>query len=223
MTLAQLIQYVRDLTGVYSNDLLPDSLIKQWLDESYSEVNRAEDWPWMVDDQSNTLAVGVTTIVLSNGSSRVRELTVQYPNGVLYQVPSRFSSIQTVDGDDELFYDVDLDGVITLSKALNDIVTYNCSYFVKAPTLSDSLPKASLIPNEFEPLLAYRSASKVLKYQADDSDRYDSYLMEFSSMLEAMTTQLILDDDLGPIQIGGEILRVDGRTVGRVNVRFRSV
>ena len=223
MNLAQLVQYVRDLTGVYSTDLLSDDLIKQWLDETYSEVNRAEDWPWLLGDASGTLAPGSTTITLTNGSSRVREFAIQYPNGVLYQVPSRFSSFQTIDGDDELFYDVSVSGVITLSKALNDPVTYRVSYIKAAPTLSDSLPQASAFPIEFEPLLAYRAAAKTLKFQADTSDRYDSYFMEYATMLEAMTTQLILDDDLGPIQIGGEILRIDGRAVGRVNVRFRSV
>jgi hypothetical protein len=82
--------------------------------------------------------------------------------------------------------------------------------------------QASAIPVEFEPLLAYRAAVKVLNSQADDSGRAGVYAQEYAAMLDALRTDTIGDDDLGPIQIGGEILRVDGRTVGRVNLRFRS-
>lgn len=226
MTLAQLIQYVRDLTGIYSTDLLSDALITRWLGETYSEVNRAAEWPWLVKKLPPvTLAVGATTVTLTSKYPRVREVTIQYPNSVLYQVPSRLSSIQTVDGDDDLFYDVDTDGstaVIRFSKALDEIVTCNVVYLDNNLSLSTSGP-ASALPDEFSPLLAYRAASKALQYQADDSNRSDSYFTEYVTLLDVMTSQLTLDDDLGPIQIGGEILRVDKRAFGRVNLRFRSV
>lgn len=226
MTLAQLIQYVRDLTGVYSTDLLPDSLINRWLVETYSEVNRSAEWPWLVKKLPPvTLAVGATTVTLTSKYPRVREVTIQYPNSVLYQVPSRLSSIQTVDGDDDLFYDVDTDestAVLQLSKALDEIVTCNVVYLDNNLSLANS-GAASALPDEFAPLLAYRAAGKALQYQADDSERAGAYFAEYATLLDAMTVQLTLDDDLGPIQIGGEILRVDKRAFGRVNLRFRSV
>lgn len=225
MTLAQLIQYVRDLTGVYSTDLLSDALITRWLGETYSEVNRSAEWPWLVKTKSNTLAVGATSVTLTSKYPRVREVTIQYPNSVLYQVPSRLSSIQTVDGDDDLFYDVDTStdpATIQFSKALDEIVTYNIVYLDNNLSLLGS-GAASALPDEFAPLLAYRAAAKALQYQADDSNRAEIYFAEYVTLLDVMTTQLTLDDDLGPVQIGGEILRVDKRAFGRVNLRFRSV
>jgi hypothetical protein len=221
MTLAELRTYVRDLTGVYSTDLLPDALLDRWLNESYSEINRANDWPWLTDIASGTLSSTGTTITLTNSSGRIKEVALTYPNSVLIQLPSRRALVQTVMGDDQYFYDCDSSGNIVISKAFGESMTYKVNFLKNAPVLQSS-GTASEIPSSFEGILAYRTAVKVLKSQADDSNRADYYLQEYATILEDMNTQLILDDDLGPIQIGGEILRVDGRTVGRVNLRYRS-
>jgi hypothetical protein len=221
MTLAELKTYVRDLTGVYSTDLLPDTLLERWLAEAYSELNQAEDWPWMVTFASGTLAAGQTVISLATSAGRVKELAVTYPNSVVEQIVTRKGLIQTVDGDDGFFYDINSSGNIVFSKAFDDNMTYKVTYIKASPTLQSS-GKASEIPAEYEGILAYRTAAKVLRSQADDTDRSTFYLQEYSSMLEDLVTQLVTDDDLGPIQIGGEILRVDGRTIGRVNLRYRS-
>lgn len=221
MTLAELRTYVRDLTGVYSTDLLPDALLDRWLGEAYSELNRSDDWPWMLEIASGTLNAGQTTITLATSAGRVKELAVTYPNSVVEQIVTRKGLVQTVDGDDGFFYDLNSSGNIVFSKAFDDTMTYKVVYIKTAPALQTS-GKASEIPAEYEGALAYRTAAKVLRTQADDTDRPEYYLQEYAAMLEDLRTQLVTDDDLGPIQIGGEILRVDGRTIGRVNLRFRS-
>lgn len=221
MTLAELRAYVRDLTGVYSTDLLPDTLLDRWLKESYSELNRSEDWPWLTAIASGTLAIGQTIITLATPAGRVRELALTYPNSLVLQVPSRRGLIQTVDGDDEDFYDCNTAGNIVLSKAFGETMTYKANYIKTAPAIQVA-GTATEIPSEYAGILAYRTAIKVLNSQADDTNRAGAYANEYASMLEDMRTDLIVDDDLGPIQIGGEILRIDGRTVGRVNLRYRS-
>ena len=221
MTLAQLRAYVRDLTGVYSTDLLPDTLLDRWLQEAYSELNRADEWPWMVNVVSGTIVTGASTITLSNSSGKIKEVTLAFANGVLIQVPSQRSLIQTVDGDDQVMYDCNSSNNIVLSTPMKENATYKVNYVLTAPLIQTS-GKATEIPDEYEGIIAYRTAVKVLGSQADDTDRGSFYLSEYASMLEDMKTDLIIDDDLGPIQIGGEILRIDGRTQGRVNLRFRS-
>jgi hypothetical protein len=221
MTLAELRQYVRDLTGVYSTDLLSDALLDRWLKEAYSELNRAEDWPWLTSIVSGTLAIGATSISLTNSSGRIKEFSVTYPNSLLIQIPSRRGLVQTVEGDDEYFYDCDNSGNIVLSKAFGETMTYKVNFIKNAPAISPT-GDATNIPSEYAGILAYRTSAKVLRSQADDTNRADYYLQEYASMLEDLRTQLIVDEDLGPIQIGGEILRVDGRTAGRVNLRYRS-
>jgi len=221
MTLVELRQYVRDLTGVYSTDLLSDALLDRWLKEAYSELNRADDWPWLTSIVTGTLAAGSTTITLTDSSGRIKEFAVTYPNSLLLQIPSRQSLIQTVMGDDQFSYETNSSGNIVVSKAFDENVTYKVNFIKNAPTISPT-GDATNIPSEYAGILAYRTAAKVLRSQADDTDRADFYLQEYASMLEDLRTQLIIDEDLGPIQIGGEILRVDGRTVGRVNLRYRS-
>ena len=221
MTLVELRQYVRDLTGVYSTDLLSDALLDRWLKEAYSELNRADDWPWLTSIVTGTLAAGSTTITLTDSSGRIKEFAVTYPNSLLLQIPSRQSLIQTVMGDDQFSYETNSSGNIVVSKAFDENVTYRVNFIKNAPTISPT-GDATNIPSEYAGILAYRTAAKVLRSQADDTDRADFYLQEYASMLEDLRTQLIIDEDLGPIQIGGEILRVDGRTVGRVNLRYRS-
>jgi hypothetical protein len=49
MNLVSLRDYVRDLTGVYSADLISDSLLTRWVNEAYSEVERTRIWPWADD------------------------------------------------------------------------------------------------------------------------------------------------------------------------------
>ena len=221
MTLAELRTYVRDLTGVYSTDLLPDTLLDRWLQESYSELNRADDWPWLLAMQATVLPIGTTTVALANSAGRIREVTASKPNHELVQIPSRLGLLQTVQGDDEIVYDISSTGNLVFSKAFKEEVTINVNYMTEAPLLSPT-GDATNIPGEYEGILAYRTAVKVLRQQADDSDRSGFYLQEYASMLEDLRTSLIIDNDLGPIQIGGEILRVDGRTIGRVNLRYRS-
>jgi hypothetical protein len=221
MTLADLRNYVRDLTGIYSTDLLSDSLLNTWLQESYTEINRADDWPWMTNIVSGTLSIGATIITLTSPSLKIKEVALTYPSGLVIQIPSRRGLIQTVEGDDEFFYDTNSSNNIVLSKPVEETMTYKVNYIKSAPLLQTS-GTASELPSEFEAMIAYRTAVKVLYSQSDDTNRAAFYASEFANMLENMSEDLAVDHDLGPIQIGGEILRVDGRTEGRVNLRFRS-
>lgn len=224
MQLTQLISYVRDLTGVYSTDLLPDALVSRWLTESNNEINRAYDWPWTVGQDSGTIVTGSSTITLTNATSRIKQFVLIQTNGTITQVIDRKGLIQTDEGDDGFFYDITDGGVITLSKPVTENLTYKITY-VKASVALNATPgaKASLIPDEFDSVLCYRTSLKVLASQSDDSQRTQAYANELMAMLETMQIVYIIEDDLGPIQIGGEILRLDGRTEGRLNLRYRGI
>lgn len=223
MTLAELVTYVRDLTGIYSTDLMPDTLVKRWLQEAYTELNRTDDWPWVVSIETGTISTGATFISLPYGSGRIKEVAIKYSNGELVQIVSSRGLIQTVQGDDGYTYDYDLSTHrLNFNKAIDDNVTWYVNYYMNVPALLTS-GQASSIPAEFEHILAYKTAVKVLASQGDDSQRGPFYLNEYNMILETLRAELIVDEDLGPFQIGGEILRVDGRTVGRLNLRYRTV
>jgi hypothetical protein len=47
MNLAQIQARVRQLTDVYSADLISDDLLKAWVNEAYNEITTAQIWPWV--------------------------------------------------------------------------------------------------------------------------------------------------------------------------------
>jgi hypothetical protein len=47
MNLSAINLYVRDLTGVYSTDVISDALLNRWINESYRELARLQNWPWL--------------------------------------------------------------------------------------------------------------------------------------------------------------------------------
>jgi hypothetical protein len=80
---------------------------------------------------------------------------------------------------------------------------------------------ASSIGTDFEHILAYRAAIKVLNANADDTERGKAYIEEYLSLVDSMRRSYLIDDDLGSIQLGGEILRTDGNVIGRQSFNFR--
>lgn len=46
MNLSALRQYTRELTGVYSSDVISDTLLNRWINESYFKIARQAEWPW---------------------------------------------------------------------------------------------------------------------------------------------------------------------------------
>lgn len=47
MNLSDINTYTRDLTGVYSTDVISDALLNRWINESYRELARLQTWPWL--------------------------------------------------------------------------------------------------------------------------------------------------------------------------------
>jgi hypothetical protein len=46
LNLSELRTYVRDLTGIYSTDIITDALLTRWINEAYRELTRSQNWPW---------------------------------------------------------------------------------------------------------------------------------------------------------------------------------
>jgi hypothetical protein len=101
-TLNDLRSYVRDLTGIYTTEIMSDDLLGRWINEAYFELGRSQKWSW---------AGLVTTLV------------------------------------------------------------YNTS---------------PAFPAEFHAVLAYRTAAKVLDFEADDTKRAEFYTSEYDKLVSAM-------------------------------------
>jgi len=55
-TLSTLRTYTRDLTGIYTTDIISDDLLGRWINEAYFEVGRMHKWSWagVVTDLGNS-------------------------------------------------------------------------------------------------------------------------------------------------------------------------
>lgn len=107
MNVSAINSYTRDLTGVYSTDVISDTLLNRWINESYRELARLQTWPWLP----------------------VTDLTT---------------------GTDVPAFD-----------------------------------------EEFHHVLAYRAATRVLRFQADDTQRGEAYLQEYQAIVQDMLTDYL--------------------------------
>lgn len=101
-TLNGLRTYTRDLTGIYTTDIITDDLLDRWINEAYFEVGRLFKWSWA--------------------------------------------------------------GTVTTLTGLTSPV----------------------FPAQFHPVLAYRTAAKVLEFESDDTKRAEFYTKEFNSLVADM-------------------------------------
>lgn len=223
MNISTLRTYIRDLTGIYSTDLLPNTLLDRWIEEAHTEVNEVEDWYWRHGTDSGTLSLGSTGIPGPvDFSGRVRQIIFIYPTDVIVQLVSSNGLLSTDFEDMKYLYTVDSSNDIVFLEETDDEVDYVMNYITETPSVDFVGTDFSVIPEKYQGVIAYRVAIKVLNSQSDDSSRKELYAVEFTNMLDLMRIAFVQEDDLGEIQIGGSALRVDGRTVGRLNSKFRS-
>jgi hypothetical protein len=85
MNLGDMRTYVRDLTGVYSTDIISDTLLTRWINEVYDEVARSQNWSWL----------GSKVPLVNNGDSPVFD--AQYHLILPYRVSSKVLKTQADD------------------------------------------------------------------------------------------------------------------------------
>jgi hypothetical protein len=71
--------YIRQLTGVFSRDIITDDLILFWINEAYSELARLYEWPWLpitplAANQAPKFDADFATILAYRVAPRVLEL-----------------------------------------------------------------------------------------------------------------------------------------------------
>jgi hypothetical protein len=58
MNLTALDAYTRDLTGIFSTDVVTSSLMNRFINEAYKELARRQGWPWLVGGTVSELTTG---------------------------------------------------------------------------------------------------------------------------------------------------------------------
>jgi phage protein U len=234
MNLNELTTYTRDLTGIYSADVVSDTLIHRWVNESYFELNRQQQWPWTA---STLLAASSPTF----DSQFHQILAYQAAVRVLAFVSDETGRAQqyTIEADklsasmvEVLLPGTATGGVSTLAQ-LRSTVRYLVSDY--SPGIPDALltqwinetydevervaqwpwsaQKVALvagtdqpvIPAEFRPVLAYRTAAKVLVSQNDQTNRLQEYQNQSDALIASMLTVLLPSQATGTVVTLGQI------------------
>lgn len=209
MDLSELTTYTRDLTGVYSADVVSDSLIQRWINEAYNEVARVQDWDWLEATFSGALPAavdGVHTIELDNGTRRVLSAYLIDSSDAVTEVIGTSELDHVEASDDNPRYDVTFAGVLKISPEQEGQQTVKVRYTQANVELvmegEDEEPTSPVFDAQFHPILAYRAAAKVLAFMSDDTNRSQYYMGEYASLLDGMYQMYELDHDYRTFQLG---------------------
>lgn len=204
MNRSALTQHVRDLTGIYSTDVVSDSLIYTWLNEAYGEIARERDWDWLETSYSGNVPAavdGIHTINLTNGTRRVISAYLIGTNGEvteMVQVPT----LDDIEPDESRpKYDVNFSGVFKFAPEQDVNKTVRIRYSRTSVDLTTGTDEP-VFDSQFHVALAYRAAVKVLAFVSDDTDRSEFYLAEYQNLLLGMYGLYELDHDYRTFQMG---------------------
>lgn len=204
MNLSALRQHVRDLTGVFSTDVVSDTLINMWINEAYNEVARDREWDWL--EQSYTAAVpafaaGAHTINLSNGTRRVITAYLVNTNGSVEEMVNTPTLDSVEDDSPKVYYDVNFSGVFRFAPEQTLDHTVRIRYSAANVNLATNTDVPTF-DAQFHTILAYRAAVKVLQFVSDDTPRSEYYLNEYAALLSGMYSLYELDHDYRTFQLG---------------------
>ena len=216
MNLNQLTTYVRDLVGIYSTDVVSDTLIKRWINESYNELSVLREWDWLEHGVTGTLPDAVDNvhqISLPNGNRRVISAFLVKNEGIVEM--AQVATLDDIERSESYpRYDVSYSGVFRVAPEQPNDTQYRIRYTLSNVELGDS--DSPLFSSQFHAILAYRAAIKVLGFVADDTPRSQVYSGEYASLLDSMISFYELDHDYRPFQMGG-----DGQRTRRYYPWFR--
>lgn len=205
MTLSNLRDYVRQLTGVFSTDVVSDALINIWINEAYNELALLRDWDWLENTYVGTMPTfigGKYTINLSGGTRRVISAYL-----VLNGAVTEMEQVPTLDiveySEAKAKYDVTYAGVFTFAPDQQVGTTIKVRY-TQANVALPSDGSSPLFDGQFHNILAYRAAIKLLGFVSDDTPRSQYYSSEYGGMLEGMISFYELNHDDRAFQMGGD-------------------
>lgn len=205
MNRSELTIHVRDLTGIYSTDVVSDTLIHIWLNESYNEVARERDWDWLeltFDGVLPAAVSGTHTITLPHGTRRVLSAYLVGDNGYVEEMVQMPELDSIEPQDDDVYYDVNFSGVVTIRPEQTDLPqTAKIRYSRTSVNLTSGTDEP-VFDIQFHVALAYRAAVKVLAFVSDDTSRPEFYLAEYQNLLLGMYDLYELNHDSRTFQLG---------------------
>ena len=206
MTLNELRERVRSLSGIRQTELSPNDRLNDLLNEAYLELAGIEDWPW--------LYVDLPTVSVSASEAEV-DLPVEFRTftGVLFD-GQRLHQVTLADLDEA---GIDEEGDpyawarlshdrIKLIPTPTDSGTLRLRGYSQVSRLEADGDEPVFDP-EFHHLLAYVAAARLLIEEADDSERAELYADQVRDGFANMRTRYLKAHERMPLQLGARAVR----------------
>jgi hypothetical protein len=200
---AGMIRMVRDLTGIYSVQSLPDSLILVYINNAYNELSRRHDWGWLEGTYEIPLpapAGGAHSLALPDGTRRIMEAYIVFANGQVQEMINTPNLARIEVNDSRVYYDVDFAGNVIIRPVQTEgTVKFR---YLKANVNLVTNTDVPAFDSSFSMILPYRTAITVLSQLAPDDGRIPAFEAEFTSLYQGMYTMYELVHDNRSFQIG---------------------
>jgi len=204
----------RALSGIRLQTLRSDEQVDAVINEAYQEVIGISQWPFLRSVEQVVLAQGVNTFSTPTSFSEVNSASYSDDFGNVVRLTAT-----TVDEIDRLkeeegepvYYARLNDSEFIIWPAPNRSYTLTLKGKQKVPLLSSDAD-VPVFDEQFHPLLAYRSASRMLAEEGDDSGRAEFYQSEANVFFLRMQQFYIRTGDVGMFVMGGRRRRnIDAR------------
>lgn len=216
MNLSQLRDRVRALTGIRLDTIRSDEQIDAVINESYYEAMNLGSWPFLKVSTTVTVAAGAEEFTTPTGYDEISSLT--YSTSQQDQTRLRQTTMDELD-----FLDEDEEGDPAFYARIDETKiriwprpTSSITFSVRGKAAVSELSSDSDEPvfgDQFHTMLAYRSASKILAEESDDSNRSNAYQEEANVIFARMQRFYLTSNDHGLIVMGSNRRRrlIDGR------------
>jgi hypothetical protein len=195
----QIIQYVRDLTGVY-DDTYSKTLISSWVNEAYVELASARDWQWLELTSLTETTEGQTQLQLPSGARRVLEVSVLSADRDAEEMIPTTQVLTLTDSEPYYHYDVTTFGLVTWQPPLREAGELHVRY-LRDDVSFQSNGDSPLFAIRYRPILAYRVAAKIATLMGDKA-KSEVFTREYNSLFDQMVSEYTLSHDVRPIQLG---------------------
>lgn len=205
MNLSSIRDRVRALTGIRLETIRSDEQIDVVINESYHEVINLSAWPFLASSQNVAVAAGQETFQTPTGFSEVN--SVFFVDGSGDKTRLQQTSIEEIDSMDDqeglpFFYARVSENTFRMWPVTEAAITLT----VRGKQSVNNLSTDSSEPvfgDQFHPIIAYRTASKLLAEEADESNRAELYQGEASAIFARMQQFYTRSADKGMFVLGG--------------------
>lgn len=206
MNLGALRDRARALSGIRLQTLRSDEQIDVVVNEAYQEVIGLSQWPFLRANVQVPLVSGTNTFETPNGFSEVVSISYQNVNGNVVRLQpttvDEIDRLQDEESAEPFLYGRTNDREFVVWPTPNVTLTLS----VKGKSTVESLQNDGDTPvfdEQFHPLLTYRSASRLLAEEGDDSGRAEFYQQEANVFFARMQQFYTRTPDVGLFVMGG--------------------